>query len=70
MVGGNSNIFDIFIQQNLGEMMIQFDGQIFQKGWFNHHLVLSFRFFLGQNIKNKGRVVSNVVVYIYMYSLK
>ena len=34
--GGNSNIFVIFTP-NLGEM-IQFDGHIFQMGWFNHQL--------------------------------
>ena len=36
--GGNSNIFGIFTPI-LGEM-IQFDEHIFQRGWFNHQLVV------------------------------
>ena len=38
LVGGNQ-IFFMFTP-NLGEM-IQFDEHMFQKGWFNHHLVKS-----------------------------
>ena len=38
-----SNIFVIFTPIYLGEMF-QFDGHIFQTGWFNHHL---YYFFVG-----------------------
>ena len=39
--GGNSKIFH-FHPENLGKM-IQFDGaHIFQRGWFNHQLVMCY----------------------------
>ena len=45
LVGGNSNIFGIFIPDFFGEM-IQFDEHIFQRGWsWNHQLDFHFPVF-------------------------